>query len=77
MTYLRFIPYILVLLAAGTAGFLWWKNQSLNQEIGRLEHENRQLAETLKAKENARKNRATVDNAVKRMPRADIIDKLQ
>lgn len=77
MTYLRLIPYALTLLSALAAGFLWWKNQGLNRELGRLEHENRQLAETLKAKDNARRDRAKVDGDIKRLPRADIIDRLQ
>lgn len=77
MTWLKNAPWILAAVAIAAAGFLWWQNQGLNEEVGRLERDKAALESVIKGKENARKSRATTDSAVRRMAPADKLEKLR
>lgn len=77
MTWLKAAPWILAAVAIAAAGFLWWQNQGLNEEVGKLERDKAALESVIKGKENARKSRATTDSAVRRMPPADKLERLR
>lgn len=77
MTWLKNAPWILAAVAIAAAGFLWWQNQGLNEEVGKLERDKAALESVIKGKENARKSRATTDSSVRRMPPADKLERLR
>jgi uncharacterized protein HemX len=77
MMWLRFAPWAAAALAIGAALFLWWQNQGLNEEVGTLKRDKASLEQALKVKEDARKNRATTDGAVRRMAPVDKLERLR
>lgn len=65
------------LLSLIAAGVLAWLLLGAHEKIGTLESEKAALEQSLKVKENARRNRATTDGAVRRMAPADKLDRLR
>ena len=61
-------------IALGITGWLLKQSYETN---GKLQQENAQLQSTLKEKADARKSRANTDGAVRRMPPADVIERLR
>lgn len=74
---LRFAPWLIAAAGIAAAAFLFWQNGRLHEANGKLELENKQLQSTLKEKADARKSRANTDGAVRRMPPADVIERLR
>lgn len=72
------IAAALALAVMGAA--LWWQTKRLDaaqEHIGKLEHSNRQLTETVNAKTNATKQRARSDQVVRDLPDDDLARRLR
>lgn len=77
MTWLRAAPW-LGLAAAGIAAYLLFGQlQAANVKIGQLETSNAQLQATINAKTNATRNRAQTDNSVRKLPPAELLERLR
>lgn len=55
----------------------WLSGRSAAERSGRVEQSNAQLAETLKEKEDARKDREHIEEDVKSLPPDDVLDRLR
>lgn len=55
----------------------WLSGRSLAERAGELKQSNAQLAEALKGKEDARKERDRIDHETKSLPPDDVLDRLR
>lgn len=55
----------------------WLSGRTAAERAGRVEQSNAQLAETLKEKEDARKDREHIEEKVKSLPPDDVLDRLR
>ena len=55
----------------------WLSGRTAAERAGRAEQSNAQLAETLKEKEDARKDRERIEDGVKSLPPDDVLDRLR
>lgn len=74
---LRAAPWLLMLLSAAAAGFLFWKNGSLHERIGELDAANKAYAAALAAKAEATKSRAVTQQKVRQMAPAEKLERLK
>jgi len=71
--YLAIAIGVLVLLLAGS-GWLLKRSYEAN---GKLSHANTELTKRLEEKENARKDRERTDSDIRKLPPADVLERLR
>jgi hypothetical protein len=76
-TLLKVLPWVLDLVALAAAGFLFWRLTAVEQQMGSLKESNTQLSKAIEAKSAAVKDRAQVNQAVRKMAPAEKLEKLK
>lgn len=74
---LRAAPWLLMLLSAAAAGFLFWRLNAAHERVGALEQANKAYAAALAAKAEATKSRAVTQQRVRQMAPAEKLEGLK
>ena len=74
---LRFAPWLLMLLSAAAAGFLFWRLNAAHERVGELEQANKAYAAALAAKAEATKSRNVTQQKVRQMAPAEKLERLK